>query len=220
LDCIAPGSGWAAIESGRLPPVVDTRHEYGRLADLYLVIGGVVFALVVAVFFLFLWRYRAGRRDTVDERAQHMPAEATWIAVVAVVVVVLLVATYQVEDRVDAVASNPALAVHVTAAKWDWTFRYADGRRLRGQLVVPAGRTIRFDAVSLDVLHDFWVPGVRFQRQVWPDHVERFDLVFAHPGRYQGLCAWFCGLYHQNMRFTVRALDPGAFARWQRQGTA
>jgi cytochrome c oxidase subunit 2 len=194
--------------------VVDTRHEYSRLADLYLPIALAVFALVVVVFVAFLWRFRASRRDVADEQAEHRLAEYAWIAVVAAIVVVLLVATFRVEDRVDAVARQPALGVRVVAAKWDWTFHEPGGVTLRDELVVPAGRTIRFEASSLDVLHDFWVPALRFQRQVWPDHVERFDLVFAHPGRYQGVCAWFCGLYHQNMRFTVRALEPAAFDRW------
>jgi hypothetical protein len=31
---------------------------------------------------------------------------------------------------------------------------------------------------------------VKFQRQVWPDHVEEWTLAFP-PGRHQGICAWF-----------------------------
>jgi cytochrome c oxidase subunit 2 len=197
--------------------VVDTHHEYSHLADLYLPIALVVFGLVVGVFAAILWRFRAGRQQRPSERTEHRPLEWTWIAVLAVIVVVLLVATFRVESRVDAVARDPALVVRVIAAKWSWRFEQPGSIATRGELVVPAGRTIRFDATSVDVLHDFWLPDLRFQRQVWPDHRERFDLVFPRPGRYQGLCAWFCGLYHQNMRFVVRALTPDAFERWRRE---
>jgi cytochrome c oxidase subunit 2 len=194
--------------------VSGTRHEYDDLASLYLPIALVVFGLVVAAFVFCLWRYRAGRNGTTSDRSEGNLAEGTFIAVVAVIVVVLLVATLRTESRVDARAAAPALSVQVVAAKWNWQFAYAGGTRLRGEVVVPVGRTVRFAARSVDVLHDFWVPDVRFQRQVWPKHVERFDLVFDHAGTYQGLCAWFCGLHHQNMNFTVRALDAGAYAAW------
>jgi cytochrome c oxidase subunit 2 len=194
--------------------VTSTRHEYDSLAGLYLPIALAVFAVVVTAFAVCLWRYRASARDAPGERSEGNLAEGSWIALVAAIVVVLLVATLRTESRVDAHADDPALTVHVTAAKWEWRFSYASGPTLRDELVVPAGRSIDFDARSLDVLHDFWIPDLRFQRQVWPRHDERFSLVFEHPGTYQGLCAWFCGLRHQNMHFTVRALDADAYAAW------
>lgn len=204
-----------ARAAGYLGLVVDTRAEYAKLTSLYLPIGLGVFALVVIVFAAFVWRYRAGRDAPTGGPSEHMAIEGAWVAAIAITLVVLVVATFRVENRVDAVAAKPALTVHVVAAKWVWRFQYPDGRTSRDELVVPSGRTIRFDAVSLDVLHDFWISALRFQRQVWPDHHERFDLVFPHPGEYSGQCAWFCGLYHDDMRFTVRALGASAFARWE-----
>jgi cytochrome c oxidase subunit 2 len=201
-------------------PQVNTRHQYDALASLYLPIALVVFVLVVTVFAVFLRRFRAGARSQASDEAQNMRAESAWIALVAVIVVVLLVATLRTEMRIDAVADAPAVGVTVTAAKWDWRFTYSDGTTLRNEVFVPAGRTIRFDARSLDVVHSFWIPDRRFQRQVWPEHVEHFDLVFDHPGTYQGVCAMFCGLRHQNMHFVVRALDARAYADWAAEHTA
>src|SRR5437764_60526 len=81
------------------------------------------------------------------------------------------------EPREDALARAPALRVQVTAAQWEWRFAYGagGGRTSSNRVVVPAGRTVRFSARSVDVVHDFWVPDVRFQRQVYPAHVEDFD---------------------------------------------
>jgi cytochrome c oxidase subunit 2 len=194
--------------------MTDTREQFDRLASLYLPIGLAVFVLVVGVFAVFLWRYRFNASP--DPRRQSVKAEVAWIAVLAVIVAVLVAATFHVQSRVDALAGStrPAVQIGVVAAKWDWTFDYANGATTRDVVVVPAGRPVGFSAVSIDVLHDFWVPDLRFQRQVWPDHRERFTLVFPHAGRYQGLCAWFCGLNHKDMRFEVRALAPPAFERW------
>jgi cytochrome c oxidase subunit 2 len=207
-------------ERGQVRAVVRSRHQYDGLASLYLPIGLGVFALVVVLFVVFLWRYRASARPEADRRSRSNVAEGAWIAVVAAIVAVLLVATLHTEQRVDARAPDPALSVEVIAAKWDWHFAYAGGTILRNEAVVPAGRTIRFAVRSLDVLHGFWIPDVRFQRDVWPEHVERFDLVFDHAGTYPGVCAWFCGLRHQNMHFVVRALEPAAFATWAAEHAA
>jgi cytochrome c oxidase subunit 2 len=206
-------------DGGHVVRWVSTRHEYDPLAGLYLPIALAVFVLVVVVFGAFLWRVRAGRAGARRGPSAHLPLEGAWIAVVAAIVVVLLVATLRAESREDAIARDPALTVAVVAAKWNWRFEYPNGTTTRDRLVVPVGRTVRFDAVSLDVLHDFWVPGLRFQRQVWPEHHERFDLVFDHAGSYEGECAWFCGLGHDAMRFSVRALAPSAFDRWLAGGS-
>ena len=45
-------------------------------------------------------------------------------------------------------------------------------------------RYLRFTGRSQDVLHDFWIPDLKFQRQVWPDHDERWGLVFPREGRF------------------------------------
>ena len=82
------------------------------------------------------------------------------------------------------------------------------------RLTVPAGRVIRFDGTSLDVIHDFWIPRLKYQHQVFPAHDESWDLTFPKPGVYPGLCAWFCGLYHQNMHFDVVAVPAQQFAAW------
>ena len=194
--------------------MVDTEGEYGDLTGLYLPIAVAVFALVALALVAFLVLFRARRPGPPSARHEHNALELAYVAVLAAIAVVLVVRTFGVESRVDAGAG--AVRVAVVGAKWDWRFGYPGlgVRPTRGVLVVPAGLTIAFSGRSLDVIHDFWVPDVRFQHQVFPDHFERWKLVFARPGRYQGVCAWFCGLFHQDMRFTVRALAPAAFDAW------
>jgi len=47
----------------------------------------------------------------------------------------------------------------------------------------------------------------------------RFDLNVLHTGTYPGQCTQICGLYHSEMLFTVRAVNPacsppGPTPRW------
>ena len=193
----------------------DTSGQYADLAGLYLPIAIAVFVVVVLATLVFVVRFRAGRPGTPSRRHEHNALEIGYVVVLALVAAGLVVATFRANDKETALAAKPAVRVDVVAAKWRWSFGYPGlGVPARPVLVVPAGRTVQFSGRSLDVIHDFWVPDVRFQRQVFPDHVERWDLVFPHPGSYQGLCAWFCGLGHQDMRFEVRALAPADFDAW------
>jgi cytochrome c oxidase subunit 2 len=148
-----------------------------------------------------------------------------------VVAAVLIAITFARQDRVDdltpAAARAPdAVRVDVIGAQWQWRFRYPaqrPGQRVVEQtapegtppeLVVPVGRKVLFTGRSQDVLHSFWIPDLKFQRQIWPDHTERWGLVFPRPGRFVGICAWFCGLYHQNMHFVAVAVPAADFDRW------
>jgi cytochrome c oxidase subunit II len=195
--------------------VASTRSNYDALAGLYASVGLAVFVLVVlaTITALVLGRRRDGAHHP-SGRAEAPGLEAGCIALLVAVAAALVVAVFHHQSEVDAATSRPGLRVDVVAAKWRWRFLYPrTGVASDGRLVVPAGRPVAFTARSLDVLHDFWVPDERFQRQVWPDHTERFSLTFA-AGTHDGVCAWFCGLRHDAMRFTVVALPPRRFQTW------
>ena len=113
----------------------------------------------------------------------------------------------------------------MTGAKWEWTFRYRDygitqrsGTVGRQPLVVPTGEAVRFNLTTVDVIHAFWVPEVRFKRDLIPGATQSVTLVFPDAGTFQGQCAEFCGLRHADMLFTVRAVAPATFAAWARSG--
>lgn len=210
----------------------DTRSAYDALAAIYLWVAGIVFAIVALTVLYIAVRYRAGRDpdrapgETVD--AQR--TEAAYAVGLAIVAAVLIGLTFHSQGSIDAMtpaaARDPqALRVDVIGAQWQWRFRYPSraGRPAveqtapegtPPQLVVPVGRRVLFSGRSQDVLHDFWIPDLKFQRQVWPDHTERWALTFPEAGWYSGVCAWFCGLYHQNMHFVVHAVPAAEFDRW------
>ncbi len=207
--------------------VADTRSIYDDLAGIYLWIAGAVFAVIVAVTVVFLVRYRAGRSPRPSGRSEAPRLERSYVALLAVVLVGLMVLTFRaqldVQDITQAAAKYPrTLHVEVVGAQWQWRFRYPGSPTVEQtapegtppKLMVPVGRRVLFRGRSQDVLHSFWIPDLKFQRQVWPDHVETWALVFPHPGTYVGVCAWFCGLYHQNMHFEAAALPAAQFDAW------
>jgi cytochrome c oxidase subunit II len=72
---------------------------------------------------------------------------------------------------------------------------------------------VQFRLVSLDVIHSFYIPALRFKRDAFPGKPTSFDLVFGR-GRFMGECAEFCGLHHTDMRFDVEGMPASAFGSW------
>jgi cytochrome c oxidase subunit 2 len=83
-------------------------------------------------------------------------------------------------------------------------------------LHLPVGEPIEFVQRSQDVVHSFWIPALRFKRDVWPDDTTEFDLTVDRAGVYAGHCAEFCGLHHADMNFIVVAESRDRFDRWLR----
>jgi cytochrome c oxidase subunit 2 len=88
----------------------------------------------------------------------------------------------------------------------------------RQPLVVPTGEPIRFDLVSADVIHAFWIPEVDYKHDLIPGSTQVTTLSFGRPGTFQGQCAEFCGLRHADMIFPVDAVSPARFSAWARAG--
>jgi cytochrome c oxidase subunit 2 len=203
----------------------DTAQVFSSLWDEYLVTLLVVgFLVVVAIVFVAI-RFR--RRDEVwPEGKDSAPKlELAYLTVVTLIVLGLLTLTLSAETRVDALTARPALRIDVTGFQWQWRFVYPNGAEQVGTnvmsrhphfptLVVPAGEVVQFNLRSSDVLHEFFIPAMRYKRYAFANYVNRFDLTFPHPGRMSGACAQFCGLDHSEMRFWVLVLPPARFRAW------
>jgi cytochrome c oxidase subunit 2 len=127
---------------------------------------------------------------------------------------------------VDKLSKNPDQVVEVVAFKWNWQFNYRDGVGKDAHtvastlgssdviplLVLPTGRSIRFEETSKDVIHSFWVPELLFKRDVFPGNTRNtFEVTLDKTGRYVGRCAELCGTYHAFMQFEMVVVTPDKF---------
>jgi cytochrome c oxidase subunit II len=207
----------------------DTLRQFSSLFPIYIWLMVGVTAIVWGMIAFAVWRYRARPGRLPSTRTEAPRLEVAYAAGLAVIVCVLVTLTFLTEHDIDPATAHPGLRIDVTAAQWNWRFRYPDagvtidaptGRY--PTLVVPTDTTIEFRLRSVDVIHNFWIPALRFKRYAFPgtDHVNRFDLVFSKPGRMLGQCAQFCGWNHAGMRFAVRALPRAQFRAWLRRRAA
>lgn len=204
---------------------MSTRSEYHHVFNIYAPIGIGVFVVIVLATLFALLRYRARPAERAARWHEHNRLEGGYAALLALVCAFLLYITFTAEHRVDTVANQqrPAVIVDVTGAKWEWRFYYPQygitersGTVGREPLVVPAGEPVRFNLVSADVIHSFWIPEVDYKHALIPGSTQVTTLSFSRPGRFQGQCAEFCGLRHADMLFPVVALSPSEFAAWAR----
>jgi cytochrome c oxidase subunit 2 len=201
--------------------VVDKPHEFAGLFSDYEWLMVAITAIVYAAVLFAVVRYRRRRDEWPRGRDEAKVAESIYAGAIAVLVALLIAATFATESKTDALSAHPKLKIDVTAFQWQWKFRYPEtGRTIVGTdthvptLVVPAHTQIEFTESSPDVIHSFWIPTEKFKRDAFPDRTTRFDLVFDHLGVEAGHCAEFCGLRHADMNFRVRVVTPSAFRTW------
>ncbi len=114
-----------------------------------------------------------------------------------------------------------SIDVYVMAKQWMWKFAYPDGPNSLSVLRVPANRPVRLLMTSRDVIHSFYVPSFRIKQDVVPGRYTEAWFEAVEPGRYQVLCAEYCGTSHSNMLAEVVVMRPEEFDTWlveQRQG--
>lgn len=204
----------------------NTREQYQDVFGLYWPIGVAVFVLVAGALVFVVVRFRSREPEFPRGADAKRPLELGWIAVVAALVAVLLALTYSSMDDLEAFEDQKdGPLVEITAAKWNWRFDYPEagvsqvgGDRRPTTLVVPADTPVRFRGTSVDVIHAFWVPEVRFKRDLFPGRRTSFVLSFPEEGLLHlgGECNQFCGLLHATMTFNIRVVAPAAFERWLR----
>jgi cytochrome c oxidase subunit 2 len=83
-----------------------------------------------------------------------------------------------------------------------------------GMLVLPAGRTVDLMLRSLDVIHGFFIPGMRLKEDAVPGITGHLQFTPITPGDYPILCSQVCGLGHARMQSRLRVLPAAEYDRW------
>jgi len=105
--------------------------------------------------------------------------------------------------------------IYVMAKKWMWKFAYSGGGpNAIGTLHVPANRPVRLLMTSRDVIHSFYVPDFRIKQDVLPGRYTETWFEATKPGRYQILCAEYCGTWHSQMWGEVVVMAAPEFDNW------
>ncbi|WP_029214435.1 cytochrome c oxidase subunit II [Kallotenue papyrolyticum] len=180
-----------------------------------------VFVIVEGALLYAVIRFRRRPQDGIPLQIHgNTPIEIIWTIVPAVVVVVIATLTFRTQALL---VKQPAesLLVRVTAYQWWWEFEYPQYNIITAnELHLPAGRDVRFELRSADVIHSFWIPRLSGKTDVVPGHVN--SMTFRPDDRperimLRGQCAEFCGGTHAMMALWAVVEPPADFEAWVRQ---
>ena len=112
-------------------------------------------------------------------------------------------------------ASGSTLIVKAVAHQWWWEFDYPSlGIKTSNVLYVPSATNVRLELAPADVIHSFWIAGMKESVDIPPGKTRPLDLVVKSPGELDGNCDSGCGCGTVCMRFRVLASNPGDFKQW------
>jgi cytochrome c oxidase subunit II len=81
-------------------------------------------------------------------------------------------------------------------------------------LMLPAGREVDLQLRSLDVIHGFFIPGMRLKQNTVPGLVLHVHFTPVKTGTYPILCSQVCGLGHERMQAQLEVVSPADFDAW------
>ena len=212
------------------PPADSTQADkIDTLWDVLIIATVPVFVLVTVIvgFSILEFRMRPGE-ENLDGPPIHgnTRLEVIWTTVPAILIVGLVTYAYVVmRDIEQAPAAGNERVVAVTGQQFAWSFAYNEGGKkfTTAQLYLPAGKSVKFDVRSKDVIHDFWVPDFRMKIDAVPGITTHYRVTPKNPaaiGDHAIVCAELCGLGHAFMRQTAHILAPADFDKWVQKMTA
>lgn len=162
------------------------------------------FILVIGFMVYFMVKYRK-KRD--GEHTTYVPGntklEILWSAIPALLFVIIFAWGFVDWIKLN-VPPQGAMEVHVTARKWDWLFTNTKSGSETVDLIVPVNTNIKLVMSSADVIHGFYVPDFRINRDVLPNQYTVTWFKAEKIGSYPILCTQYCGTKHSQMVRYVR----------------
>jgi cytochrome c oxidase subunit 2 len=177
----------------------------------------VVWCAVAAAALVAIARGRRGDSSASDGQIGRSVTVAGGISLVALIA--LLFQSVLIGRALQTLHAPDALRIQVTGNQWWWDVQYAlPTPSLRvttaNEIHIPVGRDVRFDLLSNDVIHSFWIPNLQGKIDMIPGRLNELWLRADEPGIYRGQCAEFCGLQHAKMALVVVAEASDDFERW------
>ena len=179
----------------------------------------LVFTAIVAGMVIFLAvRYRRGNNvDRTRPLGHNTLLELTWSVIPLVLAVGVFVWSTKLYSEVYAVPGN-AKEIFIIGKQWMWHLQHENGIRENNELHIPVDEPVKFTMISQDVIHAFYVPEFRIQRQVQPGEYTSFWVKPTKVGKYHLFCNMYCGTQHSEMGGWVYVQSKADYQRWLASG--
>lgn len=193
--------------------LISTTDSVDPVFKLIFLICLVLLIGITLCMLYFVVRYHRSRAPEATSQADgNLILEIIWIVLPTILVLAMFYYGWSGYLSLRTVPKD-AMNVTATARMWSWNFKYENGKS-SSKLYVQAGKPVRIELESLDVIHGFFLPAFRVKRDVVPGMKNHVWFVADRPGSYDIFCSQYCGTNHSSMITTVEALPEAQFAAW------
>jgi cytochrome o ubiquinol oxidase subunit 2 len=185
---------------------------------------------VIAMTFVFAWRYRASNPDsTYDPEFHHSTQLEVVIWTVPLLIIIALgamtwISTHTLDPfrPLTRLAPNKPvppdakpLEVQVVSLDWKWLFVYPEfGIASLNEMAAPVDRPISFKLTSSSVWNTFYVPALAGMIYTMPGMETQLQAVINKEGEFWGMSAHYSGSGFSRMNFVFRGVTPEGFDQW------
>lgn len=187
----------------------------GQDGLFYFIYGLSIFFFIVVVGFMvfFAWKYRKRKEgEKTTDIHGNTKLEIIWSVIPGVLFLIIFVWGFRDWVKLN-VPPQDSLDVRVTGRKWDWSFMDVKSGAETSDLIVPLNKPVRLTMSSADVIHGFYVPQFRINRDVLPNQYTVLWFKAEKVGNYPILCTQYCGTKHSQMVRYVKVLPEAEYEK-------
>lgn len=182
--------------------------------SLYLILAISLFFLVsiTAVMIYFLFRYSKKNNPVATNIEGSHTLEIIWTVIPTILVLIMFWYGWT-GYRPMLTAPDDAIEIEAVGQMWKWTFNYENGKS-SDSLVIPLDKSVKLNLVSIDVIHSLYIPAFRIKQDVVPGKDFSMWFIGQKLGKYDILCAEYCGQLHSYMLSTVSVIEENKYEEW------
>jgi cytochrome c oxidase subunit 2 len=182
--------------------------------SLAVILGISIFFLIgiTAVMIYFVIRYNKKRNPKATNIEHNNTLEILWTVIPTILVMIMFYYGWAGFKPMREVPDG-AMVVKAYGQMWSWSFEYENGKKSEN-LIVPKGKAVKLDLISLDVLHSLYIPAFRIKEDVVPGKNNFMWFEANKLGEYDILCAEYCGQRHSYMLSKLIVKEDTAYNNW------
>lgn len=194
------------MNSGNFSAQVDATFMFILIVSLILM-AGITFSMIY-----FLFRYHHTKNQQPKDIHGNLTLEILWTAIPTVLVLAMFYYGMVGYQKMETIPED-AMKVESIGSMWQWRFNYENGIQT-DTLYVPEGKPVHLYLNSTDVIHSFYIPGLKVKKDVVPGLTNEMWFATDEIKKYDVFCAEYCGDDHAYMYTRIVSMPPAEFDAW------
>lgn len=182
-------------------------------------LGSPVMALVLAVmtWSVIGWRSNGATREDGPNQRTNKVLVTTWMVITTGLAIFVLINPGFIGLAEIRGEPSSDYVIALEGQQFSWMVTYPNDATAVDELVVPSEKRVRYDIISKDVLHSFWIPAFRVKIDAVPGVSTNVFATAEGEGTVEDdpnlriQCAELCGAGHANMAMPIRVVTD---AEW------